>query len=159
MPKGILQRDLERNYWRKSCYLRLSQRSFRYKSRMLKLLIESWQELWYFFLMMIMFTFISLSTVLSMFHFIYFNRYVILSWTWKYRVGSIGMIRIRITVIPAKSDHSSSEEPSNPTRDRIHRFICRIMIRVISDLWSWSESSQRIDRILSEINFRVIQSS
>ena len=41
------------------------------------------------------------------------------------------------------SDHGRSNEPMNPLWTRIHRFTWSIMIRVISDQWSWSGSSQR----------------
>ena len=41
------------------------------------------------------------------------------------------------------SDHSTSKEPTNPPWERIHRFIWCSRIRVISDHWSWSGSSQR----------------
>ena len=43
-------------------------------------------------------------------------------------------------------DHSGngrSNEPMNPCPEWIHRFIWSTMIRVISEHWSWSESSQR----------------
>ena len=55
------------------------------------------------------------------------------------RVRSFEMIRI------SNSDPRSlgSNEPMNPLWTRIHRFIWSTMIRVISDHWSWSGSSQR----------------
>ena len=40
-------------------------------------------------------------------------------------------------------DHGRSNEPMNPCPEWIHRFIWSTMIRVISDHWSWSGSSQR----------------
>ena len=40
-------------------------------------------------------------------------------------------------------DHGRSNEPMNPCPEWIHRFIWSTMIRVISDRWSWSGSSQR----------------
>ena len=46
-------------------------------------------------------------------------------------------------VIRDHSDHGRSNEPMNPLWTRIHRFIWSTMIRVISDHWSWSGSSQR----------------
>ena len=47
------------------------------------------------------------------------------------------------SVIRDHSDHGKSNEPMNPLWTRIHRFIWSTMIRVISDHWSWSGSSQR----------------
>ena len=41
------------------------------------------------------------------------------------------------------SDHGRSNEPMNPLWIRSHRFTWSSMIRVISDQWSWSRSSQR----------------
>ena len=46
------------------------------------------------------------------------------------------------SVIRDHSDHGTSNEPMNPHWTRIHRFIWFTMIRVISDLWSLSGSSQ-----------------
>ena len=46
------------------------------------------------------------------------------------------------SVIRDHSDHGTSNEPMNPRWTRIHRFIWFTMIRVISDLWSLSGSSQ-----------------
>ena len=40
-------------------------------------------------------------------------------------------------------DNGRSNEPTNPCPEWIHRFIWSTMIRVISDDWSWSGSSQR----------------
>ena len=40
-------------------------------------------------------------------------------------------------------DHFRLNEPMNPCPEWIHRFIWSTMIRVISDHWSWSGSSQR----------------
>ena len=39
--------------------------------------------------------------------------------------------------------HGRSNEPMNPCREWIHQFIWSTMIQVITDHWSWSESSQR----------------
>ena len=47
------------------------------------------------------------------------------------------------SVIRDHSDHGRSNEPMNPCPEWIHRFIWSTMIRVISDHWSWSGSSQR----------------
>ena len=47
------------------------------------------------------------------------------------------------SVIGDHSDHCRSNEPMNPCPEWIHRFIWSTMIRVISDHWSWSGSSQR----------------
>ena len=55
-------------------------------------------------------------------------------------VRSFGMIRIRIS---DPRSLGSSKEPMNPLWTRIHRFIWSTMIRVISDHWSWSGSSQK----------------
>ena len=46
------------------------------------------------------------------------------------------------SVIRDHSDHGRSNEPMNPLWTRIHWFIWSV-IRVISDHWSWSWSSQR----------------
>ena len=40
-------------------------------------------------------------------------------------------------------DQGRSDEPMNPCPEWIHRFIWSTMIRMISDHWSWSGSSQR----------------
>ena len=59
-------------------------------------------------------------------------------------VCSFEMIWIRISDPRSlRSDHGRSNEPMNPLWTRIHRFIWSTMIRVISDHWSWSGSSQR----------------
>ena len=47
-----------------------------------------------------------------------------------------------VSVILDHSDHGTSNEPMNPRWTRIHRFIWFTMIRVISDLWYLSGSSQ-----------------
>ena len=47
------------------------------------------------------------------------------------------------SVIQDHLDHVRSNEPINPLWARILRFIWSTMIRVISDHWFWSESSQR----------------
>ena len=47
------------------------------------------------------------------------------------------------SVIRDHLDHGRSNEPMNPCPEWIHRFIWSTMIRVISDHWSWSGSSQR----------------
>jgi len=46
-------------------------------------------------------------------------------------------------VIQDHSDYARSNETMNPCPEWIHRFIWSTMIRVISDYWSWSGSSQR----------------
>ena len=47
------------------------------------------------------------------------------------------------SVIRDQSDHGRSNELMNPCPEWIHRFIWSSMIRVISDYWFWSGSSQR----------------
>ena len=47
------------------------------------------------------------------------------------------------SVIRDHTDHGRSNEPKNPLPEWIHQFIWSTMIRVISDHWSWSGSSQR----------------
>ena len=47
------------------------------------------------------------------------------------------------SVIRDHLDPGRSNEPMNPCPEWIHRFISSTMIRVISDHWSWSGSSQR----------------
>ena len=47
------------------------------------------------------------------------------------------------SVIRGHSDHGKSVALTNPLWTRIHRFIWSTMIRVISDHWSRSGSSQR----------------
>ena len=46
------------------------------------------------------------------------------------------------SVIRDHSDHGRSNKPKNPCPECIHRFIWSTMIRMISDHWSWSGSSQ-----------------
>ena len=48
-----------------------------------------------------------------------------------------------VSVIQDHSDHGRSNEPMNPLWTSIHRFIWCTVIQVISDLCSWSLSSQR----------------
>ena len=50
---------------------------------------------------------------------------------------------IRISDPRDHSDHGRSNEPMNPRPGWIHRFIWSTKIRVISDHWFWSGSSQR----------------
>ena len=47
------------------------------------------------------------------------------------------------SVIRDHLDHGRSNKPMNPCPEWIHQFIWSTMIRVISDHWSWSGSSQR----------------
>ena len=47
------------------------------------------------------------------------------------------------SVIQDQSDHGRSNEPANTCPEWIHWFIWSTLIRVISDHWSWSRSSER----------------
>ena len=47
------------------------------------------------------------------------------------------------SVIQDHSDHGRSNEPTNTCPEWIHWFISSTLIRVISDHWSWSGSSER----------------
>ena len=74
--------------------------------------------------------------------------YFKMQWVWQFfKSMSWGsdqtcMIRIRISD-PRSLGSRWSKEPMNPCPEWIHRFIWSTMIRVISDHWSWSGSSQR----------------
>ena len=52
------------------------------------------------------------------------------------------------SMIQDHSDHGRSNEPTNPCPEWIHRFIWSTMIRVISDHWSRSRSSQRSELLV-----------
>ena len=61
------------------------------------------------------------------------------------------------SVIRDHSDHGRSNEPMNPCPEWIHRFIwLATMIRVISDHWSRSASSQRIKLTVELVWHRLL---
>ena len=73
---------------------------------------------------------------------------------WRTQVNQITYFRIILGCVPLgwsgsgslirdHSDHGRSNDPMNPCSEWIHRFIWSTMIRVNSDHWSWSGSSQR----------------
>ena len=62
------------------------------------------------------------------------------------------------SVIRDHSNHGRSNEPMNPCPEWIHRFIwLATMIRVSSDHWSWSASSQRTKLTVELVWHNVLQ--